>query len=156
MLAATYYLEGAKVTGYRNYYYYLSLFILLMREDLGPEPQGDRESISGCTPCPDPGGKMNTVWLSCVRRRYWYHLYVLVVVVPAIYLKPYLDLQASAVGAAEAGLRGESLAVGPWHLELKERAEEEPFWHPSEGFVKSFRLKPCAACVSQIRPFSSA
>jgi len=84
-------------------------------------------------------------------RRWWFHLGALMVILPAVYLKSYIDLQAMFIQSREEGLRATEIVVGPWILQLQERAEEEPFWHPGEGWEKQFRVIPCAACVDRIR-----
>ena len=54
-------------------------------------------------------------------RRWWFHLGALMVLVPAIYLKSYLDLQAMFIQSREEGLRATEIIVGPWKLQLQER-----------------------------------
>ena len=96
-----------------------------------------------------PGGAASGV--RRIWRRWWFHLGALMVLVPAIYLKSYLDLQAMFIQSREEGLRATEIVVGPWKLQLQERAEDEPFWHPGEGWEKQFRVIPCAGCADKIR-----
>jgi hypothetical protein len=91
-------------------------------------------------------GGFRRIW-----RRWWFHLGALMVLVPAIYLKSYIDLQAMFIQSREEGLRATEIIVGPWQLQLQERSEEEPFWDPREGWVKQFRVIPCAGCADKIR-----
>jgi hypothetical protein len=91
-------------------------------------------------------GGFRRIW-----RRWWFHLGALMVLVPAIYLKSYIDLQAMFIQSREEGLRATEIIGGPWQLRLQERAGEEPFWDPREGWVKQFRVIPCAGCADKIR-----
>jgi uncharacterized iron-regulated membrane protein len=86
--------------------------------------------------------------------RPWRYLCVSIVLVPALYFKPYLDLQAMFRGMPQDDLRRVPVTVGPWALQLLEREGEEPSWHSGAGFEKMFRIAPCTACVREIRQIS--
>ncbi|MGE0283751.1 MAG: hypothetical protein AB7P20_24485 [Rhizobiaceae bacterium] len=84
-------------------------------------------------------------------RRWWFHLSALMILVPLWFLKSYIDAQAMLLHADETDMRTVSVVVGPWSLKLQEKAADEPFWHPGEGYEKSFWVVSCPACVDQIR-----
>lgn len=89
--------------------------------------------------------------VSSLWRRWWFHLGAVMVVVPLVYLQSYIEFQDMLLRADEQDRRAVDITVGPWSIELQELASEEPYWHPGEGFEKSFRIVPCRACVADIR-----
>lgn len=91
-------------------------------------------------------GGLPHVW-----KRWWFHLGALMVIVPLVFLKSFIDTQALYLEAREEGLRATEITVGPWTLYLQEVATAKPFIDPREGLVKSFRLMPCQPCARQIR-----
>ena len=96
-------------------------------------------------------GSPDFAWLRSLWRRWWFHLGALMVLSPLGFLGTYIDFQAMLLRAEEADLRSVDVAVGPWSLKLQEVKTEEPYWHPGEGFEKSFRIVPCRPCAEQIR-----
>ncbi|MGC4026623.1 MAG: hypothetical protein QM744_16660 [Mesorhizobium sp.] len=84
-------------------------------------------------------------------RRWWFHLGLLMVLLPLAYLKSYIDLQAMLLQAADQNMRSVQAQVGPWALTIQDLETEEPYIHPKEGLVKAFRIVPCEACAKQIR-----
>jgi len=92
-----------------------------------------------------PSG-LRSIW-----RRWWFHLGLLMALVPIGYLQTYLDLQAMLIRARDEHMRSVALVVGPWNVNLMEIEAEEPYWHPKDGLVKAFRVAPCRECVPQIR-----
>lgn len=93
-----------------------------------------------------PHGGIKSIW-----RRWWFHLGALMILVPAIYLKSYMDVQALFLEARQAGERSTEIVVGPWAMQLQESGEVEPFWDPHEGWAKEFRIAPCEGCADGIR-----
>lgn len=89
-------------------------------------------------------------------RRYWlkwrFHLNVVLVVVPLVFLPRYFADQALFKGEAGLGEReiGE-VTVGPWSLRLAEFRAQPPRNEGPAGYIKSFSAALCEACIGEVK-----
>lgn len=90
------------------------------------------------------------------RRQVWlkwrFHLNVLLVVVPVLFLPRYFADQALFKGVSGLGEREIGVVpVGPWHVRLAEFRAQPPRYEGAAGYIKSFSAALCETCISEVK-----
>jgi uncharacterized iron-regulated membrane protein len=90
------------------------------------------------------------------RRQVWlkwrFHLNVLLVVVPVLFLPRYFADQALFKGVSGLGEREIGIVpVGPWHVRLAEFRAQPPRYEGAAGYIKSFSAALCETCISEVK-----